>query len=85
MNIRRLLLFFLLLSLAPGCRSTVPIFEGTGEHHRAVTGSSPAAQRYFDQGLVFPSASILSWIRLSGGQFQAWSPAPCSILNDPAE
>jgi tetratricopeptide (TPR) repeat protein len=29
----------------------VPLLEGVGGHHRAVTTSSPLAQRYFDQGL----------------------------------
>jgi tetratricopeptide (TPR) repeat protein len=31
----------------------VPLFRGTGNHHRAVTTRSPEAQRYFDQGLAF--------------------------------
>lgn len=31
----------------------VPLFRGTGNHHRVVTTRSPEAQRYFDQGLAF--------------------------------
>ncbi len=30
-----------------------PLFAGLGHHHRAITTSSPLAQRYFDQGLAF--------------------------------
>ncbi len=55
-----------LILVAGGCRSagkattppgaTTPLFEGIGSHHRAVTTSSPLAQRYFDQGLVWTFA-----------------------------
>jgi tetratricopeptide (TPR) repeat protein len=31
----------------------VPLFEGTGPHHRPITTASGEAQRYFDQGLAF--------------------------------
>ena len=34
----------------------VPLYEGMGTHHRAVTTDSPLAQRYFDQGLVWAYA-----------------------------
>lgn len=33
-----------------------PLFQGLGSHHRPVTTSSPLAQRYFDQGLVWTYA-----------------------------
>lgn len=33
--------------------SNVPLFEGLGSHTRTVTTSSPLAQKYFDQGLVW--------------------------------
>ena len=36
--------------LAPG--QIAPVLEGLGDHHHAVTTSSDAAQRFFDQGLV---------------------------------
>ena len=38
---------------APSAAGTVPLFEGRGDFARRVTTSSAAAQRYFDQGLVF--------------------------------
>ncbi len=38
---------------APAPASPVPLFEGLGSHHRAVSTESPEAQRYFDQGLAF--------------------------------
>ena len=38
---------------APASSAGVPLFEGLGSHHRAVTTSSADAQRYFDQGLAF--------------------------------
>ncbi len=41
-----------LASLAAAAPS-VPLFDGTGAHTRAVTTTSPQAQRYFDQGLAF--------------------------------
>lgn len=34
----------------------VPLYEGLGRHHREITTSSPLAQRYFDQGLVWAYA-----------------------------
>ncbi|MGD2109346.1 MAG: hypothetical protein PVI86_08125 [Phycisphaerae bacterium] len=34
----------------------VPLYDGTGNHHRPVTTSSPKAQRYFDQGLTWAYA-----------------------------
>lgn len=33
-------------------RAGAPLFEGMGDHQRAITTSSPEAQRYFDQGMV---------------------------------
>lgn len=36
--------------------ATVPLFEGMGTHHRAVTTSSSLALKYFDQGLVWTFA-----------------------------
>ena len=30
-----------------------PLFAGIGSHSRAITGASPEAQRYFDQGVAF--------------------------------
>ncbi len=46
---------------APGPGATtrgksVPLFDGMGRHHREVTTSSPKAQRYFDQGLIWSFA-----------------------------
>ncbi len=32
---------------------TAALFENLGSHHHAITTSSPLAQRYFDQGLIF--------------------------------
>jgi tetratricopeptide (TPR) repeat protein len=34
-------------------RASLPLFEGLGSFGRAVTTSSPTAQKYFDQGLCF--------------------------------
>jgi tetratricopeptide (TPR) repeat protein len=34
-------------------RPDVPLFDGMGPHHRAVTTDSPLVQQYFDQGLNF--------------------------------
>ena len=34
----------------------VPLFEGMGEHHHAITTRHPGAQRYFNQGLVLSFA-----------------------------
>jgi len=42
------------LSLAQ--RAGAPLFDGMGDHHHAITTSSPDAQRYFDQGLVIDFA-----------------------------
>ncbi len=36
---------------AGGEKLSVPLYEGLGKHRRTVTTSSPAAQRYFNQGL----------------------------------
>ncbi len=33
-------------------RAGAPLFEGMGEYHRSITTSDPAAQQYFDQGMV---------------------------------
>jgi tetratricopeptide (TPR) repeat protein len=47
----------LLLVLAVAARAgEAPLFEGLGHHRRAVTTSSEAAQRYFDQGLTWTYA-----------------------------
>lgn len=35
---------------------SVPLYEGLGSHHRAVTTSSPRAQQYFNQGLIWTYA-----------------------------
>lgn len=32
---------------------SIPLFDTLGSHHRTITTDSPAAQRYFDQGLRF--------------------------------
>jgi len=34
----------------------VPLYNGLGKHHREVTTSSPRAQKYFDQGLIWAYA-----------------------------
>jgi len=36
--------------------STAPLFKGMGRHHRVISTSSPEAQRYFNQGLVWAFA-----------------------------
>jgi len=67
MHRQRLASFILLLVAIPGCSSfrrvadtpkgaSVPLFDGMGSHHRAVTTSDPLAQQYFDQGLVWTFA-----------------------------
>jgi len=38
---------------ADATAAAVPLFDGLGGHTRKVTTSSPEAQRYFDQGLLF--------------------------------
>ena len=49
-----ILLFVLGLSGPVGRgASPVPLFDGLGSHHFAVTTASPEAQRYFDQGVRF--------------------------------
>ena len=63
---RRLPILFLVVFLlvTVGCRSGggghgdsgAPLFSGIGKHHSFITMSSKAAQRYFDQGLVFTYA-----------------------------
>lgn len=35
----------------PGAKSAVPLYDGLGDHHHAITTSVPKAQQYFDQGL----------------------------------
>src|SRR4051794_4156354 len=43
-------------SKTPQCASTPPkpqLFAGMGGFHREVSGASPAAQKYVDQGLKF--------------------------------
>lgn len=50
---RFLVLCCLLLAPALAAAPAVPLFRGTGDHHRVVTTRSPDAQRYFDQGLAF--------------------------------
>ncbi|MEW6197224.1 MAG: hypothetical protein AB1601_00960 [Planctomycetota bacterium] len=37
-------------------RAEVPLYDGLGSHHREVTTTSPLAQRYFDQGLIWTYA-----------------------------
>jgi tetratricopeptide (TPR) repeat protein len=39
-----------------GATAKAPPFEGLGKYRRKITTSSPAAQRYFDQGLAFLQA-----------------------------
>jgi tetratricopeptide (TPR) repeat protein len=47
-----------------GCQTTglrsaggrTPLFKGMGDHHRAVSTTSPRAQQYFDQGLIWAYA-----------------------------
>jgi tetratricopeptide (TPR) repeat protein len=43
----------LALAPTPASAGEARLFDGLGSHHRKVTTSSPAAQRWFDQGLVF--------------------------------
>lgn len=38
---------------APALPVDPPLFKGLGTHARVITTSSPEAQRYFDQGLIF--------------------------------
>jgi len=40
---------------APAAPAAPPLFPGTGAHRRVITGASPEAQRYFDQGVAFVS------------------------------
>jgi tetratricopeptide (TPR) repeat protein len=37
----------------PGEQRAAPLFDNLGTHHHAITTSSPLAQRYFDQGLIW--------------------------------
>lgn len=37
-------------------RAGAPLFDGMGDHHHPITTADPAAQRYFDQGLVIDFA-----------------------------
>lgn len=46
------ILFNTLLVNATPENQTVPLFEHLGKHHYPITTSVPAAQRYFDQGLI---------------------------------
>lgn len=41
---------------ALAARAGAPLFDGMGEHHHPITTSDPAAQRYFNQGLVIDFA-----------------------------
>lgn len=41
------------ITTATSPASAGPLFSGIGSHHRAVSTQSPAAQRYFDQGLTW--------------------------------
>ncbi|MEZ4423737.1 MAG: hypothetical protein R3E98_10020 [Gemmatimonadota bacterium] len=41
----------LALASAPAPADTVPLFDGLGEHHHAISTASAEAQAYFDQGL----------------------------------
>lgn len=67
MNRRRTLLGLPVVVLViVGCRASgrattpagasVPLFDGMGTHQRAVTTSSPLAQKYFNQGLIWTFA-----------------------------
>ncbi|MGB0686396.1 MAG: hypothetical protein ACPGQD_09530, partial [Planctomycetota bacterium] len=53
---RRPLLLAALLASLPACANlaseAAPLFEGTGSHSMAIGTDVPAAQAYFDQGLV---------------------------------
>ncbi|MCW8194810.1 hypothetical protein F6455_08425 [Proteobacteria bacterium 005FR1] len=51
-----LVLFFLVSATAQSKSGRVPLFDGLGDHHHAVTTSSPLAQRYFDQGMMLAFA-----------------------------
>jgi len=49
--------FLSLLALAAAVYAgEQPLFEGLGNHHRSITTTSPEAQRYFDQALVWTYA-----------------------------
>ncbi len=37
-------------------RAGAPLFDGMGNHHHPITTSDPAAQRYFDQGMIIDFA-----------------------------
>jgi tetratricopeptide (TPR) repeat protein len=56
MNLTRFPLPLLLAATLCAEPARPPLFEGLGNHRRAVTTSSPEAQRYFDQGLVWAFA-----------------------------
>ena len=43
----------LLIVAAAPAADAPPLFEGLGNHSRKVVTASPAAQKYFDQGLAF--------------------------------
>lgn len=50
--------FVVCLFFVVGCSAgkNVPLYRGLGDHHRKVTVSSPKAQQYFDQGLIWAYA-----------------------------
>jgi tetratricopeptide (TPR) repeat protein len=63
LHVRRIVLGLLLLIGVGGSviaiqpsEQDVPLFNGMGDHHYAVTTSSPEAQQYFDQGLIWAYA-----------------------------
>ncbi|MCG8406008.1 MAG: tetratricopeptide repeat protein [Phycisphaerales bacterium] len=70
------------LSVFMGCSGAkrVPFYEGLGDHHREVTTTSPKAQRYFDQGLIWAYAfnhdeairSFMAATRLDPDCAMAW-------------
>lgn len=52
----------LLILVSAGCHAPgaadqavdrAPLFDGMGNHHRAIATANPTAQRYFDQGLIW--------------------------------
>ena len=53
----RLIGCLIVATVSAGCvrerekQARAPIYENLGSHHHAITTSSPAAQKYFDQGV----------------------------------
>ncbi len=47
-----LLLCRCIASYANNGNDAIPLFDGLGKHHYLVATFKPAAQRYFDQGLI---------------------------------